>query len=81
MMAMELVIDTVGFGESSNETVIDLVSSCATDEDHACPMNDVDATTGSTRDHTVDSVDATYRDIASATLAEARSTSDVRLTN
>ena len=63
MTAKELVIDTLGFGASSNETINDLVSSCATDEDHDYPMNDVDAITGSTGDHTVNSIDATYRDI------------------
>ena len=81
MKAKELVIETVGFGASSNETVNDLVSSCATDEDHDYPMTDMDAITGSTGDHTVESIDATYRDIASTILAEASSTSDVRLTN
>ena len=47
MTAKELVIDTVGFGASSNETINDLVSSCAKDEDHDYPMNDLDAITGS----------------------------------
>ncbi|MGL4295049.1 MAG: hypothetical protein ACRCTG_04970 [Aestuariivirga sp.] len=81
MKAKELVIDTVSLGASSNETINDLVSSRAKDEDHDYPMNDVDAITGSTGDHTVDSIDAAYRDIASTTLAEASSTFDVRLTN
>jgi hypothetical protein len=81
MTAKELIIDTLGFGATSNETINDLVSSCATDEDHDYPMSDLDAITGSIADHTVDSPDATYRDISSATPAEASSTSDVRLTN
>ena len=46
MKAKELVIDTVGFGASSNETINDLVSSCVTDEDHDYPVNNLDSVTG-----------------------------------
>jgi hypothetical protein len=59
--AKELVIDTVGFGASSKETINDRISSCVTDEDHDYPVNNLDSVTESTGNHPVDSIDATYR--------------------